>query len=349
MQLTTIACVAVGIYAATAVGFIQWRIRRKASRETLKKKFPYRVTSIGHRGGSLLGPENTMYTFTRAISEGLCDMLELDVRESKDGVIVVSHNNNLGATCGPRYATTLLSELVVGNSPANTLPLSQRSISLEFKTDTHRSFVAQNEVPMDNSTRICLLSQVFEQFPGVPLHVDIKTEGESFVKHVLDLIAAFNRETITFVGSSNTRNGVHIAKYFSGKGASKRDKYRLFGNTQDFFWTHLCFYAGVLPLVSLRYDVFSIPVFTKAMRANAVEEFGRVLTSIGCFFFTSPILWKYLQTRGVVVVGWVVNDECDMAEAVAWPLNGIMSDDPVVLHRYLRDHADRVRLFELGV
>lgn len=49
---------------------------------------------IAHRGASGTEPENTIRSFKRAEEIGV-DMVELDVRESKDGEIVVIHDHSL--------------------------------------------------------------------------------------------------------------------------------------------------------------------------------------------------------------------------------------------------------------
>ncbi len=52
---------------------------------------------FGHRGGSRLAPENTIAAFDRAVAEGV-DGLELDVRLSKDGQVVVCHDARVDRT-----------------------------------------------------------------------------------------------------------------------------------------------------------------------------------------------------------------------------------------------------------
>jgi glycerophosphoryl diester phosphodiesterase len=53
---------------------------------------------FGHRGGSRLAPENTLAAFDRAVAEGV-DGLEMDVRLSRDGEVVVCHDPRLDRTC----------------------------------------------------------------------------------------------------------------------------------------------------------------------------------------------------------------------------------------------------------
>jgi len=53
---------------------------------------------FGHRGGSRLAPENTLAAFDRGVAEGV-DGLELDVRLSHDGKVMVCHDARLDRTC----------------------------------------------------------------------------------------------------------------------------------------------------------------------------------------------------------------------------------------------------------
>ncbi|KAK7198177.1 glycerophosphoryl diester phosphodiesterase [Novymonas esmeraldas] len=348
MRALAFIALAAGVYVVGAVCVVQIAGRSKRRKASLKKRFPYSLTNIAHRGGSLLGPENTLFTFTRAVRDGLCDMIELDVRESQDGEVVVCHDHTLERTCGPKYAGVSVANVVVGGDPSQTLPQSQRTIKLEFATQELSQFEASESVPVDDTTRICLLKEVLEMFPRVPLHVDIKDTSKPFVYAVLNLIALHNRESTTFIGSSSQQNQQFINDYFAEKGAEVRKRYRIFAGPRDFFRTHLLFYTGLLPFFSVNYDVFSIPVFTTTMKAGAVQHFGKVLGNVATFVLSSPVLWRYLESRGVAVIGWNFNDELDILQALGWPLNGVMSDDPLKVRRVMVENKDAVRLYVLG-
>ena len=56
-------------------------------------------TVMAHRGLSANAPENTLYAFSDAISVG-ADFIELDVQQTRDGVLVVMHDSNLKRTTG---------------------------------------------------------------------------------------------------------------------------------------------------------------------------------------------------------------------------------------------------------
>lgn len=52
---------------------------------------------MGHRGSSGTAPENTLASFEIALEDG-ADMIELDVRMTKDFELVVFHDRNLRRT-----------------------------------------------------------------------------------------------------------------------------------------------------------------------------------------------------------------------------------------------------------
>jgi len=58
-----------------------------------------RLWVIAHRGGSALAPENTIAAFEASLRAGT-DMLEVDVRLTADGHMVIHHDRHLGRTAG---------------------------------------------------------------------------------------------------------------------------------------------------------------------------------------------------------------------------------------------------------
>ncbi|MCP3682716.1 MAG: glycerophosphodiester phosphodiesterase [bacterium] len=55
------------------------------------------MITVGHRGAAGLEPENTLLGFRKAIEIGV-DFIELDVHLSKDGEIIVMHDNTVDRT-----------------------------------------------------------------------------------------------------------------------------------------------------------------------------------------------------------------------------------------------------------
>jgi len=52
---------------------------------------------ISHRGGAVLAPENTLVAFRLATDRFQTDMIEMDVRATADGELVVMHDETLDA------------------------------------------------------------------------------------------------------------------------------------------------------------------------------------------------------------------------------------------------------------
>lgn len=85
------------------------RITNKKFKE-IKAKFP--VIVIAHRGFSGIAPENTLLSFEKSIDAGV-DFIELDVRLSKDGHVVVIHDDTVNRTTNGKgnVADFMLKEL----------------------------------------------------------------------------------------------------------------------------------------------------------------------------------------------------------------------------------------------
>jgi len=60
-----------------------------------------RVLIIGHRGAAGLAPENTLPAFAAGLQHG-ADLLELDVRRTRDGVLVLMHDETVDRTTNGR-------------------------------------------------------------------------------------------------------------------------------------------------------------------------------------------------------------------------------------------------------
>ncbi|XP_077027077.1 uncharacterized protein LOC143691925 [Agelaius phoeniceus] len=94
--------VALGAVLVALGGVLVAAIARRGS-EGPKLAVPGRA--VAHRGGAGERIENTMEAFEHAVSEG-CDWLELDVRRTRDGVVVVCHDRELSRQSGRHLDVT---------------------------------------------------------------------------------------------------------------------------------------------------------------------------------------------------------------------------------------------------
>lgn len=358
-----IAGICIGSYIFLALVMVRiFPIRfQQSTLEKLKKRFPYSMKHISHRGGSLNGPENTMFAFKRSLSEAQTDMLEMDVNESADGIAIVSHDLTLERICDPPHHALAVADLSM-NGDANTLPQLKRRIALHFpseKKGDHYDAAAMNvEIPQDHTTRLLPLTEVFNAFPNTPIHLDVKSKSDALTHQVIDMIERYQRQHLTVVGTASNNvkalkealelppktrhlNGTtdETTPALIGKNpVSRRKTFRTFASLMQVLQVYVLFYVGLLPLVPLDFDLFSIPGPTKAKKRQFGNFLGPIKASIVMFFLRSPVLWKHLQRRGIAVVVWVLNDEDEFEESSMWPVNGIMTDDAIGLRKFYETH-----------
>src|SRR5579871_7007541 len=60
-------------------------------------RLKHAIAVLGHRGGRALAPENTLAAFRNAIKLGI-DYVEVDVRATKDGHLVIMHDRTVDRT-----------------------------------------------------------------------------------------------------------------------------------------------------------------------------------------------------------------------------------------------------------
>jgi glycerophosphoryl diester phosphodiesterase len=116
-----------------------------------------RVTVIAHRGASVHAPENTLAAFARALESG-ADALEMDVRLSADGVVVVIHDATVDRTTDG-----------TGDVAALTLAeLRALDAGARFRAD------GGGYPYRGTGVRIPTLAEVLDGFPAVPLVIEMK-------------------------------------------------------------------------------------------------------------------------------------------------------------------------------
>ncbi len=157
-----------------------------------------------HRGASAERPENTMPAFERAAEIGV-DALELDVHVTRDGVLVVTHDETALRMCGVPAAWSALDL-----AEAQRLDAGWGFVA----KDGTRPFAGQGiEVPTFES--------VLDAFPTHLINVDIK--GDRAVEAILALvnakgaaervtIASFERSTLVAIRKRHYRGATGLAR-----------------------------------------------------------------------------------------------------------------------------------------
>jgi lysophospholipase D len=296
------------------------------------RRVKFNVGFTGHRGGCLVAPENTLEAFRIGLEKGKMDMIELDVHLTKDNVVVVAHDESLERICdGDRR---LIKDLNFAE-----LPMLGRSIELHFKTPTKTHYEAPSSAPLQP---LCSLQQVFEAFPEVPVHCDVKAQDPACVAAVVDLVLEYNREHLTVIGAGNATNSALIQSLKKKIACEKGRRVLTFMSFKAVIRLYALFYTGLLayyPCYMDDFDILDLPLPTSVIHAALLERAGtgvfRYVARLMLWMLRSPILWRFAQKRGLVVLGFVLNIPVEWEEVTEWKgLDGIMTDDPVGYHQW---------------
>uniref|UniRef100_A0AAY4BF21 GP-PDE domain-containing protein n=1 Tax=Denticeps clupeoides TaxID=299321 RepID=A0AAY4BF21_9TELE len=128
-----------------------------------KKETSFRCRHISHRGGCGERIENTMEAFTHATQQGT-EMLELDCHLTRDGQVIVSHDENLLRQTGQ--------DITVSTVNFNELPLYKESLEVTFNT---------GKFSTGEDRHFARLEDVFRTFPRMPVNIEIKEDNEALI------------------------------------------------------------------------------------------------------------------------------------------------------------------------
>ena len=160
-----------------------------------------------HRGGAALRPENTFEAFDHGLALG-ADGLEFDVRLTRDGTVVVHHDDTLDRTTNGRgsVATCTVADIA--------------------QLDAAYWFGTRGDFPY-RGRRICipLLSEVLERYPGIPLLIELKQNLPDLARRTIDVVRAAGAVDRVALGSFAWRV-LHAAREYEpavATGASREE------------------------------------------------------------------------------------------------------------------------------
>jgi len=146
-----------------------------------------RPLAIAHRGGAGLWPENTMYAFERAAALGV-DVLEIDVRSTADGVLVVLHDAAVERTTSGRGRVNELS----------LARLEELDAGYRWSPDGGRSFPLRGQ-----DITVPTLREVFDAFPDLRFNIEPKQAQPSLAAPLCQMIRDAHVAERAMVGSFN--------------------------------------------------------------------------------------------------------------------------------------------------
>ena len=123
------------------------------------------VLVIAHRGGKGLAPENTLAAFAHSAALGV-DVLEMDLRSSSDGALIVLHDRRVDRTTN-------------GQGPVDSLSLAQLK---QLDAGYHFSLDGQTFPYRGQGVAIPTLDEVFTAFPNMRFLIEIKDDSAALVR-----------------------------------------------------------------------------------------------------------------------------------------------------------------------
>ena len=263
---------------------------------------------FAHRGGCALGPENTLATFDAGLASG-ADGLELDVRLSSDGVLVVFHDSTLNRTTDEsgnvaERTAAQLTAIRAGREFRNAATVTPRRGPLGPAECRADHLGPGDSVATDTTlTAIPTLQAVFARYPHTRIIVEMKLDtdemGEALAREVRSAGAAHRvcaagaglrslraaRSALPEMASSASRPEVRLALYRS--------------------WLRW-------PVSQAPYGGYQVPEWAGVTR------------------IVSPRFIHDSQRAGLPVQVWTVDHEHDMRRLLTWGVNALITNRPDV-------------------
>ena len=147
---------------------------------------------LAHRGTSVLAPENTFTAFDLGLASQ-ADVLEIDIRISRDQEVIVIHDARVDRTTD-------------GSGKVLDYPLTRlKKLDAGYR---HRN--PDGQIFRGNRLRLPTLLELYEAYPDVIVNIDIKDKTFSAARLLIKVIERAGAEQRTVVASFHGR----VLKYF---------------------------------------------------------------------------------------------------------------------------------------
>jgi glycerophosphoryl diester phosphodiesterase len=241
-----------------------------------------------HRGGAALRPENTIAAFDHGMSLG-ADGLEFDVHLSRDGIVVVHHDDTLARTTG-------VSGL-----------LADRTADELARLDAGFTFRGQPGTPGNGfpyrglGLGIPRLREVLTRYPAARFIIELKTSDPELARRTIDDVRSASAVDRVALGSFYWR-ALNAARTYEPRiatGASQEE-------------TRWALYRSWIrwPLGRTGYREFQVP------------------ERLGVNTIVTPRFIAHAHRAGLLVKIWTVNAESDMRRLLDWGADALISDRP---------------------
>ncbi len=245
---------------------------------------------VAHRGDSAHFPENTMEAFLSAYKMGV-DVIETDVHLSKDGVVVIWHDETLERNTNG-----------TGRIEEHTLEeLKSYDAGYTFTTDGGKTFPFRGK-----GVQLCTLDEALKACPAQRFNVDLKTLGEPIVDAFITVIQQ-NQAKRRVVGASFFLLNLRLLR-------KKEPRIITSAAGLEVRWYLLLQKLKILPRVlhKKRQIIFQVP------------------PGQGCITVITPSFVKAMHKRNAIIQVWTINDKAEMERLFKMGVDSVMTDKPAL-------------------
>jgi len=226
---------------------------------------------VAHRGGGRLAPENTLAAFRPAVSDWGADMLEMDVRLTADGHVVVIHDETVDRTTD-------------GSGPVAAMTLAEvRSLDAGYRFQDLTGAHAWR----GRGVTVPTLEEVLDACPAVWINVEAKEA--QVARPLADLVVRRGEQHRVLLAAGDEAHRRDVRDYPGPWGASRRDC-RL-------FWA-----LHRTPFFTPDVDVFQVPEVWNGKRVltpGIIEEAHRRNIPVQVWTVDEPDDMRRLLSWGV--------------------------------------------------
>ena len=244
---------------------------------------------IAHQGGDGVWPGDTMYAFEQAFSIGV-DVLEMDAHITKDGRIVLMHDEEVDRTTD---GTGLIEDLTLEE-------IKQLDAAYGWSIDEGVTFPFRGQ-----GIQVPALDELFEAFPKMRYVIEIKLTRNPIDQPLCDLIRRYSMQDKVLVASfhDEAMQSFRAACPEVATSASR-------GEVTAFVLLGKVFLSGLIvpdyEAIQPPYDPedsMNIPIMTERFIREA-------------------------HAKNIAVEPWTVNDPELMRLYIEWGVDGIITDRP---------------------
>ncbi len=266
---------------------------------------------FAHRGGSGIAPENTMHAFDAAIALGV-DGLELDVRFSRDGVVVVHHDASLARTTDVSASVNALTadELARVDAARHFVPAADRAVretgangaGLAGRAGTAGGAGTPDMLPLaGRGIGVPRLSDVLSRYRDTRIIIELKLNEPALAEAVIGLVRAAGADERVCLGSFGRRvlrAARQQAPQIATSAAREEVRWALYRS-----WVHW-------PVTDVGYSGYQVPEMAGATRV------------------VSQRFVEYAHAAGLGVQVWTVDDPAAARRLLDWGVDALISDRP---------------------